>query len=93
MDLLKNLDDMITVEEFYEENTSGFLDENECKQLMIEFAKLHVTEALKQASENVEYSCYIKYNDPYDFSAGIDCLVDELNKNSILNAYPLDNIK
>jgi len=48
-------------------------------KLMIEFTKLHVTEALKQASENV-----IIEGHPFEY---------ELDKNSILNAYPLENIK
>lgn len=46
---------------------------------MIEFAKLHVQAALKAASENVE----IDGNIPEDW----------INKNSIINAYPIDNIK
>lgn len=50
-------------------------------EIMIEFARLHVEEALKQASENVELQI-IKYTDDY-----------EVDKSSILNAYPLENIK
>ena len=45
---------------------------------LIEFAKLHVIEALKIASENV-----IIDGHPLEY---------ELDKNSILNAYPLSNI-
>ena len=47
-------------------------------QMMIEFAKLHVEEALKQASEQVYVS---------------DTVFCEIDKDSILNAYPLENIK
>lgn len=47
-------------------------------EAMIEFAKLHVIEALKEASENV-----IIDGHPLEY---------ELDKNSILNAYPLSNI-
>lgn len=50
-------------------------------EIMIEFARLHVEEALKQASENVELQI-IKYTDDY-----------EVDKSSILNVYPLENIK
>jgi hypothetical protein len=47
---------------------------------MIEFAKLHVEAALKEASENAE-------------SYVIGGLTSEVDKDSILNAYPLTNIK
>ena len=47
---------------------------------MIEFAKMHVEEALKQASENAE-------------SYVIGGLTSDVDKDSILNAYPLDLIK
>ena len=47
---------------------------------MIEFAKMHVQEALKQASENAE-------------SYVIGGLTSEVDKDSILNAYSLENIK
>ena len=49
---------------------------------MIEFAKLHVDAALKKASEKAYYrdfSGYIRRSDE--------------NRDSILNAYPLTNIK
>ena len=48
------------------------------KKAMIEFAKLHVKEALKQASEKVYVS---------------DTVFCEIDRDSILNAYPLENIK
>ena len=48
------------------------------EKLMIEFAKLHVTEALKQASEQV----YV--------SNTVDC---EIDRNSVLNAYNINEIK
>ena len=47
---------------------------------MIEFAKLHVEAALKEANRKVIVTYY--YNE------GI-----RVNKDSILNAYPLTNIK
>ena len=50
---------------------------------MIEFAKLHVKEALKQASEKAQ-----AYNKP-KFSSDINPQVD---MESILNSYPLENI-
>lgn len=58
------------------------LEENdECMstEMMIEFAKMHVKEALQKAYEN----------------AGLEYYGDEVcyDKDSILNAYPLENIK
>jgi hypothetical protein len=44
---------------------------------LIEFAKLHVEAALKEASEN---------------AMGLHC-TDYIDKESILNSYPLTNIK
>jgi hypothetical protein len=49
--------------------------------LMVEFAKLHVEAALKEASEKATV---------YADEGGYSEFVDE---QSILNAYPLDNIK
>lgn len=52
------------------------------EERMIEFAKLHVQEALKQASDKAV--CYLNEHHPDE--AFID-------KQSILNAYSLTNIK
>ena len=63
---------------------------------MIEFAKLHVTEALKQASKKafVEY-IDLTNDEIFDYTDVItdDNVGTDVNKNSILNAYPLDLIK
>jgi hypothetical protein len=48
---------------------------------MIEFAKLHVEAALKEASERYEYDEIHISDNP------------EFLKDSILNSYPLNNIK
>ena len=63
---------------------------------MIEFAKMHVQEALKQASENsfVEY-IDLNTDEIFDYT---DVITDDnvganVNKESILNAYSLENIK
>jgi hypothetical protein len=51
-----------------------------------QFAKLHVEAALKSASEKVELTDFAQ-----EFlQEGAD---DAIDKDSILNAYPLDNIK
>lgn len=55
--------------------------EQDLQKMLIEFAKLPVEAALKKASENVIVNNY--HNE-----GGV-----KINKNSILNAYPLENIK
>ena len=77
MDLLKNLDDMITAEEFYKQTTGCVINHVDIKNAMIEFAKLHVEEALNKVMEEVS----------------IDDFTQTVNLSSILNAYPLENIK
>ena len=65
-----------TAEEFLDANTSGIIYEIKCKELMIEFAQMHVQAALKKADN---------YAKMYNSTENI--------KDSILNAYPLTNIK
>ena len=50
------------------------------EKAMIEFAKLHVEAALKAAYENIEYT-------------EVDSSVPYVVEDSILNSYPLSNIK
>ncbi len=62
------------------------------KQAMIEFAEFHVREALKQASEEA----YTKSEMSYTGGMGGRDLyesIEIIDKDSILNAYPLENIK
>jgi hypothetical protein len=54
------------------------------EEIMIEFAKLHVEAALKQAAH--ESQCYNKTKFPGDKNWVVDI-------ESILNSYPLENIK
>jgi uncharacterized protein YbjQ (UPF0145 family) len=68
---------MITAKELFDK----MIEENdECTstEMMIRFAKLHVTKALKQASKEAINDLQIQ--------------AQWLNKNAILNAYPLDGI-
>jgi hypothetical protein len=58
------------------------------KSAMIEFAKLHVTKALEAASENATID---DIGSPNCDGEWMSC--DIVNKDSILSAYPLDNIK
>lgn len=75
------------------------------EQAMVEFAKLHVEAALKTASEKGTMN--LNYPEPYEDSneIGLTYAVAEeisrggeygavvIDKDSILNAYPLENIK
>jgi predicted AAA+ superfamily ATPase len=69
-----------TAEEFWFKNTGQNINQEEYSA-MVEFAKLHVEAALKEASEKATV---------YADEGGYSEFVDE---QSILNAYPLDNIK
>jgi hypothetical protein len=76
---MKNLP---TAEEFLESQHKTVPNiEFDIRQVMIEFAKLHVEAALKEASENASV---------YADEGGYSEFVDE---QSILNSYPLENIK
>lgn len=73
------MNNILTAEEFFEQ--SGTYPE-----LAIKFAKLHVEKALKQASLNAK----ITYE--YEGNTGSEYCDTIVDKNSILNAYPLENI-
>ena len=82
---------MKTAAEFFDEGNF-----NNVTDILIEFAKMHVQEALKQASEKafVEY-IDLNTDEIFDYT---DVIADDdvgvnVNKDSILNAYPLDLIK
>ena len=73
---------MITAKELF----NKMLEENdECTstELMIEFAKLHVREALNQASEKAQADMN------FNFTGNVPYVI----KNSILNSYSLDNVQ
>ena len=73
------------------DNTQGCILEEELPNLMIEFAKLHVEAALKEASEKAR-----QIEDPHTYTGNTgseyptDYIID---KDSILNAYSLTLIK
>ena len=56
-------------------------------EMMIEFAKLHVEQALKEASEKGKILVNRSMSNGYDYSEHY------INKDSILNSYPLTLIK
>ena len=75
-----------TAEEFFD-SVVGYTHTEMCERA-IEFAKLHVEAALKIASEEA------KTFDVYNESCGdLECKVTFIKKDSILNSYPLTNIK
>jgi len=69
-----------------------------CKQgktleLMIEFAKLHCEAQAKMISEQATHNCHIDWVDPYDYSAGLNGMKGDIDREEILEIYPLSNIK
>ena len=84
----------MTAENFF--NKYGGYTRKEMLERAIEFAQFHINAALRAAYENSEVrvtenalieegNCYISYDD------GVFTIT--CDKDSILNAYPLDNIK
>jgi len=76
------MEKILTAKEFIE--THNRLNDSSTELLMIEFAKLHVEAALKAASEgqiNRDIYMMLEYGEDMNF------------KKSILNSYPLENIK
>ena len=69
-----------TAEEFYKQTTGCVMNHRDVKTAMIEFAKLHVEAALKEASEKAEWK-------------GHTLAAVEICDYSILDAYPLENVK
>jgi hypothetical protein len=60
-------------------------DENSAMEFAIEFAKIHVEKALKEASEKANMILTALTADGGDYDVVCETL--------ILNSYPLDNIK
>ena len=74
--------------EYHNEGGCQGIELRSLEKYLIEFAKLHVTEALKQASEKLTMK--IK-EDVQELEMNDDWM--EVDKKSILNAYNLDEIK
>ena len=72
-----------SAKEFLERDESGVYNEVDITQAMIEFAKLHVEAALIEASKTTKWKEQIT----------MQGLQVTIIKSSILNAYPLENIK
>jgi hypothetical protein len=80
---------MITAEDFLilkgDKNFRLSMSGEYISDIMIDFAKIHVTEALRQASEKAESI--------EGWNTGFSGSASSIDKDSILNAYPLDKIK
>lgn len=74
-----------TAEEFVMEKPFSI---SSIHQSMIEFAKLHVDAALKAASIKVMVRTSTTYPDGAEMN-----IIQYVDENSILKAYPLENIK
>ena len=77
---------MKTATEFFDEGNF-----NNVTDMLIEFAKMHVEEALKQASEKADVDFTYLGDDLKEI--GAEYIEVYTIKDSILNAYPLDLIK
>lgn len=73
-----------TAEEFRIHKTIEYAKVCVDEKIMIEFARLHVEAALKSAAEKAKITSRLTWSDEF---------VDEVDKQSILNAYPLTNVK
>lgn len=62
------------------------VDEEDFKEALVEFAKYHVEQALKEASEKANII------DEY-IGGGLNIELKSIDKDSIINAYSLENIK
>lgn len=81
-----------TAEAFLPKNINGKYSRNEVEKAMIEFAKLHVEAALKEASEEATINKNKGEVTARTFGNVIDGTYS-INQQSILNSYSLDNIK
>mgnify|MGYP003609893396 CR=1 FL=1 len=94
---------MITIEQLIDKIDDAFYKENDyylsetapetfAEIVAIEFAKLHVEAALTAASENADADYTVIALDENEPNIG-DSIEIYVITSSILNAYPLDNIK
>jgi hypothetical protein len=80
----------------------NYIEENypdsriDIEEMMIEFAKMHVEAALKEASEKAKASLgkdWIRKEETIHPGQLVDAIIIKVDKDSILNSYPLSNIK
>jgi hypothetical protein len=83
---------MLTAKEFVLNQNDGYLagdyTPNEVYRIMIGFAKMHVKAALKAADEKATVTVV-----DYEYELEPPTPIWGVDSSSILNAYPLNNIK
>lgn len=80
-----------TASQFFKDHYYGDIIE-----FAVSFAKLHVEAALKMAAENSTYNVIDETSEEIIEISGIfyeEGIRVEINENSILNAYPLENVR
>jgi len=98
-----NENEIITAREFLESEydvidiNNIVAEPNHIMWMMQEFARLHVIEALKEASEKASITDFYVFGNSDDEdrinSYDLNGLTCSINKESILNSYNLDNIQ
>ena len=88
---MKIAEEFLIEKEYPLYNEFGGLGMYYVREAMIEFAKMHVKEALKQASEKADADFTYLGDDLKEI--GAEYIEVYTIKDSILNAYPLDLIK
>ena len=76
-----------TAEDFLNQDESGVFTEVDITQAMIEFAGLHVAAALKAASEKA------RTKPVWEGNTGSEYCDTVIDTRSIINSYPLENIR
>ena len=87
---------ILTAEEFYQKAIDDRTIGNDITDLMNAYAKMHVAVALKAASENALVSLakdWIRKEETIHPNELIAPITIKVNKDSIINSYPLTNIK
>lgn len=87
---MKTAEEFLIEKEYPLYNKSGGLGMYYVREAMIEFAKMHVQEALKQASEKADADFTYLGDDLKEI--GAEYIEVYIIKDSILNAYSLENI-
>ena len=87
---MKTAEEFLIEKEYPLYNEFGGLGMYYVREAMIEFAKMHVQEALKQASEKADADFTYLGDDLKEI--GAEYIEVYTIKDSILNAYPLENI-
>ena len=88
---------MITAIELIRQDESGVYNEQDIAHMLIEFAKMHCEAQAEAIRNNVTLrqssSQEVNDNDIYPFVTAYDSTVWVIKEESVLEAYPLENIK